>query len=352
MKRNAGRQKQAGQHANKRGKTKTVLVIVAALLALVVGTATAYHFYFEPVRSFDLRVVLSDASGDKLQEQFDADTANFVLLGFDRFEERDRIYRLYRPDTIIFASMNFTNGTIKVITIPRDTLVEIAHRPGKDKINHSYYYGHDLGQGTDSASRHAEGLRYTLDTVSWLMEAPIHFYITLDMDGVVEIVDLMGGVNYDVEVEIREGLGRGRVLLSPGYQHLDGEKFLHYIHFREVYAGTDQERIKRQQRILFSAFQQFKRSGKLTALPGVYKSLTENVETNLSFRQMVALVNFAQDVDGEEINFYHFSGEYQYDGRGVPYFVLDQARRAEVLGEILGIEATLRLQENIEGASL
>ncbi len=73
--------------------------------------------------------------------------------------------------------------------------MQIAHRDGgKDKINHAFYYGHDYGDGTDAETRVEEGYRYTIDSISWLLsDIPIHHYVSIDMDGVVEIVDLIGG---------------------------------------------------------------------------------------------------------------------------------------------------------------
>ena len=105
----------------------------------------------------------------------------------------------------------------------------------KDKINHSYFHGYHYGKGKD---RDAEGLRFTLETASSTLGGiPIHYYAAVDMDGVVYIVNAMGGVWYDVEEDLCDR--HGNVKLAKGPQHLMGEQFLTYVRHRDDRSGQD-----------------------------------------------------------------------------------------------------------------
>jgi len=107
----------------------------------------------------------------------------------------------------------------------------------------------------------------------------------------VEVIDKVGGIEYDVDVTVRNE--SGRVLLNKGPQLLDGEKFLHYVRYRGV-AGIPPRQPAAED--LIAAFSQLKEKGKLKDLPQIYKSLTENVETNLTLTQITALAVFGLKV--------------------------------------------------------
>ncbi|HOP68388.1 MAG TPA: LCP family protein [Bacillota bacterium] len=319
---------------------KYVKAILAALI--VVGAAvTAFYYVTSPSR-----LIRPGHAVEGSEQSFDREIINIVLLGFDRDEARDRIYTIYRPDTIMIASLNLRETKVSVVNIPRDSYVPIHGRDFYDKINHSYAHGYNL-RGVED--RHKSGLETTLRTIEdFLGGIPIHYYITIDMDGVVEVIDKVGGIEYDVDVTVRNE--SGRVLLNKGPQLLDGEKFLHYVRYRGV--GGDTGRVSRQQKILIAAFSQLKEKGKLKDLPQIYKSLTENVETNLTLTQITALAVFGLKVDPEDINTYIFSGTNQFAPRGdqdISYLVIDERARVELIKEVFGITVEQRPQITLPG---
>ncbi len=122
------------------------------------------------------------------------------------------------------------------------------------------------------------------------------------MNVVKEIVDAMGGVTYDVDVEINMN---GRQIL-PGVQHMDGQMVLDYCRQRK--GDSDIARIDRQQRMLMAIFEQLKDSGQIANLPSIYQAVEENIQTNLSFTQISSLSLLALQMDFEQLSRHSLEG--------------------------------------------
>ncbi|HOL18280.1 MAG TPA: LCP family protein, partial [Bacillota bacterium] len=170
------------------------------------------------------------------------------------------------------------------------------------------------------------------------------------MDAVVEIVDRLGGVDYEVEYPVRADFGRGELLLEEGFQRLDGRSFLTYIRDRSV--GGDIGRSRRQQQVLIAAFSQLKNKGSLSSLPALYRSLQDNLETNLSPAQVASLAMFGTRVEPEQIRTYVFPGSIQFAPQGeidVSYVVIDEEARVELIREVFGAAVEQRAQIVLPG---
>jgi len=337
---------------------KITLFIVVGTLVVVGGALITLWDYYDPEKAFsDHEIAMEKAddqndaeqAGDRPangvkeaeEEQEGSLVVNFLLLGFDYTEQKERFGReelsAINTDTIMFVSVDFRENQVKALSIPRDCKVPIANLDFEDKINHAYRHGMHYGDGDDSESRHQEGIRYALDTIENVVSAPIDYHVCIDIDNLIEIVDLMGGIYYDVERDIRADRGRGRVLIEEGYQHLDGEHFFYYVQYRG-YARGDMARIDRQQQILKSALDQFRETGRLSKVPRVFNTLRESIETNLNSRHIGSLLRFLQDLKMEDITFYSFEVDGVFEEHGF-YKYIDEAHRKELLYEMLGVEA-------------
>lgn len=328
--------------------TKKMKIILATGAGILLMALLAGGYYFYVYLQDPSRVFKQDHSGDpEWDNKFDRDVINVVLLGFDRNEGRDRYYRIYRPDTIMIGSINFRTGEVNVVSIPRDSYVKIAGTEGiYDKINHSYMYGYDRPGPGDP---HRNGINNTIKTIEdFLGGVPVHYYVALDMDGVVEIIDRVGGIYYDVDVQVR--FSSGRLLVDKGYQLLDGKKFMYYVRYRGT--GGDTGRTGRQQDILISAFSQLKQRGKITQVPQIYNSLSQNVETNLSTTQILSLALFGMKVEPGSINSHTFKGSGQFaprNGLNISYHVIDEQARVELIRHIFGVTVDARPQITLRG---
>lgn len=336
------------ENSSKKQRKKKRLFLAATVLAIIVLSGCLAWSHLRHPLEILRPANQEDTWETEIAKNFDKDVINFLLMGFDRNVERDKIYTIYRPDTLIVASVNFRSGDMFLLSIPRDSYVNMYGLSTYDKINAAYMYGHEYGvEGISDP--HQAGITCTVKTVEELLGGiPIHYYFSVDMDGVVEIVDKLGGIYYDVEFPVKTN--RGRLLVEKGYQKLDGYKYLQYCRNRGV--GGDIGRTQRQQQLLIATFKQLKQAGKLVKIPQVYKSLTETVDTNLSLSQMAALALYGKEIKPEDIKSHVIAGSIQWAPRGgldICYLVIDERARVELIKELFGVQVEERPQITLPG---
>lgn len=233
--------------------------------------------------------------------EFMKNRVNILLLGIDESTEREN-WGSFRTDTIIIVSIDFETNKVDMISVPRDSYVKIYTSKGNlanelspyNKINAAF----PKGGGAKKS-----GYEYTMKTVSMMLGGiPINYYMCVNMNAVKQVVDAMGGVDYDVDVPIHMN---GRTL-EVGFQHLNGQQVLDYCRMRK--ADSDIRRIDRQQRMLSAILDQLKTSGQIVNIPQVYTALQANIATNLSFVQISSLALVGLRMDMDQLNRYTIEG--------------------------------------------
>jgi len=204
---------------------------------------------------------------------------NILIVGCDEIENNGR------ADTIVFLSISPKTKDVLILSIPRDTRVEIPER-GMDKINHAYAFG---------------GKKLISETVSLFLDVPIHFYAIADFNGFVNIIDELGGVEIDVEKEMHyvDKAGGLDINLYPGKQILNGEKSLQYIRFRHDQLG-DLGRIKRQQKLALAVIEKMMNFDSITKIPQISEEMKGYIETDIKVQDAVALANLFKGINQEE----------------------------------------------------
>ncbi len=218
---------------------------------------------------------------------------NILLLGIDESAERED-WGVFRTDTMLLLTINFAENDVDMISIPRDSYVKIYDGKGMlynelapfNKINAAFAFG---------GGAKKKGFDYSMTTVSELLQVPVNYYVGFNMNVVKDVVDAMGGVDYDVDTEVSMN---GRAL-HPGQQHLDGQGVLDYCRMRK--GSSDIARIDRQQRMLTAIFEQMKSTGQLVNIPDIYQALETNIMTNLTFKQICALSLVAVRMDPAQL---------------------------------------------------
>ncbi|MCJ7788667.1 MAG: LCP family protein [Candidatus Atribacteria bacterium] len=204
---------------------------------------------------------------------------NMLIVGCDEIENQGR------ADTIVLLSISPKTKNILILSIPRDTRVEIPGR-GMDKINHAYAFG---GKGLISK------------TVSSFLDIPINFYVIVDFIKFVNIIDELGGVEINIEKEMHyiDKAGGLNINLYPGKQILDGEKALQYIRFRHDNLG-DLGRIKRQQKLVEALINKMMNLDSVTKIPQILEGLKTYLETDIKLQDAVALANLFKGVSQDK----------------------------------------------------
>lgn len=173
-----------------------------------------------------------------------------------------------RSDTLIVAVVNPKKHSTKLLSIPRDTYTPIKVIGRKDKINHAYAYG---------------GASESINTVQRLLDLPIDYYVAMNMKGLEDIIDVVGGIEVTPKISFNES---GYSFTAGESVSLDGKKALAYVRNRYDDPEGDYGRQARQRQIILACA---KKLSSFSALPNYQKILTalgSNVQTNLKFEEM------------------------------------------------------------------
>lgn len=250
-----------------------VLLLLSAVIFFMVAIATGalYMWHTHVIsqtggRDFGGSAALAD---DKLNKRI-----NILLMGIDDGDDQSAIRR---SDTMIVASINPDDGSVNLLSIPRDTKVSIPGRKGYDKITHAYAYG---------------GAELAVRTVQDFLHVPIHYYVSADWNGFIKVIDILGGVDLYVEqnMNYNDPYADLEIHLVKGYQHLDGNKAGQYVRFRHDELG-DIGRVQRQQRLLKALSDQMLQVGTVFKLPALSSTLQQYVQTDMNLFTMVKVFN-------------------------------------------------------------
>jgi polyisoprenyl-teichoic acid--peptidoglycan teichoic acid transferase len=267
-------------------------------------------------------------------------TFNVLLLGFDRSADREEQMSLFRPDTMMIVAVDFSSSKVSLVSIPRDSYVNINGSDIHDKINHSYMYGYQ--RKTEGEDRHQGGIDTVIRTIEdFIGGIPIHAYFIVDMDGAKEIVDAVGGVVIEVENDVRSNYGRGDILVVAGRQRLDGAAFMQYVRSRADNLGGERGRTQRQQKALIALFSQLLSARGFVSLPAFYRAADTNIETSLNTLQLLTLGLFGLRLDYDLIDGYVFAGDGKLSGRNgnnIYYLVIDDDYRLEIINRVFGLQ--------------
>ncbi len=177
-----------------------------------------------------------------------------------------------RTDTIMLCTINTSDGSVSLLSIPRDTLVNDSY--SVPKINGTYGV---YGCGED-------GMEALMDAVEKLVGFRPDGYALVDLDGFVDLIDLMGGVEFDVPVDMHysDPAQDLYIDLDAGEQTLNGEQAMGVVRFRSGYAMADLERVNVQRAFLSACMEQWASLGNLLKAPKLLPLVLENITTDLS----------------------------------------------------------------------
>jgi len=224
-----------------------------------------------------------------------------------------------RSDTIMVLHTNPAAKEVSLISIPRDTLAVLPGR-GLDKINHAYAYG---------------GVEYSKKTVEALLGIEIPYYVTINLTGIVNLIDQLGGVTIDVEHRMYyvDYAGDLFIDLQPGIQKLNGKQLMGYLRFRRD--GGDFKRIDRQQKFLKSMGQEMMNRENLLRSPKMFLELLSYIETNLNPKEtlgLALLLRSAQELGNVQMTTVPGSDTIV---DGIYYLRVDDARLRDIVKQYI-----------------
>ncbi|KEO81013.1 LCP family protein [Tumebacillus flagellatus] len=209
---------------------------------------------------------------------------NVLLLGLDSAEAT-----ISRTDVIMLAHVDPAKRTVHIVSIPRDTRVNLPG-VGWTKINHAHVVG-ELNGGE------AEGTRMALQAVSNLFQVPIHYYVKTNFTGFQNLIDQVGGL--DVHLEDPLILTDQRRTIPAGTQHFDGDLALRFVRERYSLPNGDFGRQEHQAVLLKALVQKLLQPDQLNYLPERLLSLHQNqnlLDTNIQDSDLLSLAWMFKDM--------------------------------------------------------
>ncbi|MBM7714169.1 LytR family transcriptional regulator [Siminovitchia sp. FSL H7-0308] len=290
-------------------KRKALKIVLIVLLVLVVGLVgygySIYHNLNKTANSIHKPVERNpEVPRSSDLELGKKEPFSVLMLGVD-----ERAGDRGRSDTIIVMAVNPEKKSIEMLSIPRDTRVEIVGKGINDKINHAYAFG---------------GIEMSMNTVEKFLDIPIDYYIKMNMDGFKEIVDSVGGINVNNDLEF----SYEKKHFPKGEISLNGADALAYSRMRKNDPRGDFGRQMRQRQVIQGVINKGANISALWKYDDVLKALGKNVETNMSFNEMVEIQKNYKSAR-------HNIEQYQIDGQGqridnIYYYIVPQDERERI----------------------
>ena len=190
-----------------------------------------------------------------------------------------------RSDVNIIATVNPQSRQILLVTTPRDYYVEIPEVSyGElDKLTHAGNYGVDA----------------SMRTLSELYDVEIPFYARVNFTSLIDIVDILGGLDVVSEYEFTTSKASGEVVeVKEGLNHFDGKEALAFARERKKVPGGDNQRGKDQQAVLTAMIKKIISPSMLIKANSIIDKVSDNVQTNMSQAQLQALIKRQLSVGG------------------------------------------------------
>lgn len=212
-----------------------------------------------------------------------------------------------RTDTIMLATLNPYSKSMKLLSIPRDTLLEIVGMNREDKVNHAHVFG---------------GTEMVIATIEQFLEIPIDYFIKMNFDGFIGIIDELGGVTVDVPFDFSEKTTKKgeKAYFTKGPMHLNGEEALAYARMRKQDPRGDFGRNDRQKQVLKASIEQALTVSTIFKVDKIAELLGDNIQTNLKPTEILALQQKYANFDTDWIDTLTLEGADHYEN-GIYYFI-------------------------------
>ncbi|HWK24798.1 MAG TPA: LCP family protein [Ureibacillus sp.] len=278
--------KRSERHTKKRKSTKfsMVLKVLLLLAASLLICVTAYGVYItkkaETAANKSYEEVDREMS-DKRQAEVKPleDNVSVLFIGVDDSEERAQGSDHSRSDALILATLNNKDKSVKLVSIPRDSYVYIPYKDKKDKITHAHAAGGTLA---------------TIETVEELFDIPVDYYVRMNFNAFIEVVDALDGIEVDVDLPYafyeKDENDKKTIYLEPGLQELNGREALSLARTR--YVDSDIMRGKRQQDIIKAIAKKATNVTAITKYGNVIEAIGDNMKTDMTFDEMKSFFSY------------------------------------------------------------
>lgn len=240
-----------------------------------------------------------------------------------------------RSDTLLLLRLDPTDKSANLLSIPRDTEVELP--------------GIGLTKISEANARGGAGLVENVLT-STLKNLPIERHVRISTGAFRELVDLLGGIDLFVphSMSYIDQAQQLKIDLAQGWQTLNPEQAEQFARFRNDGLG-DIGRIQRQQAVIKAIWNRLSSPIVLARLPKIIRVMQKYVDTNLSFEEILTLANFGTQLDRDNLKMVMLPGRVSAgEGDARSYWILDEEGRDRILAQYFkkGASENLEVQPN------
>ncbi len=308
--------------------SKRIKIIFASIFTVCIILSTVSGiFAAKKVSELSLGEQIHIGSLDNEQNAEQIGMLNILVLGVDEGG--------MRSDTIMLCSIDGNSNRVNVLSIPRDTRVMIGKN--YQKINASIGIGaQEVTKGNLSAPE-----ELTIQKVKAITGLPIHYFATVDFDGFKEIINILGGVDYEVpfNMDYDDPVQNLHIHLKAGMQHLDGQAAHDFVRFRKGnvgskgYAMGDLGRIDAQQEFLKALISQKLTPQYLVKINDLYGAIQKYVRTNYTALDLAKHFSLIKNIDVSRVEMHQLPGESRTID-GLSYYIYDETKTAELIEDV------------------
>ena len=276
-----------------------VMAVIAVVSGVVVYGVGLVNKVEDSIRPDDSTPTIEEEV--KTAEEYKGDVVNILVCGIDYEEGRnysnDPTSNDGMTDMILYVQFDIKNGALRMLQIPRNSLVTTKNK--KVTLSNGKTYAATNYQINSVAISNGGSIAALADVIYDQFRLPIDYYVTVDMQALVDMVDNFGGI----EVYIPHDMSYGGSKLLKGYRNLNGASAEFFVRCRhgDGYANSDIDRLNMQRYFYAGLFKRARAMGVtdiLNQLPLVFKNY---IKTDMDISTIAKLVVSFLKLDSSNI---------------------------------------------------
>lgn len=289
---------------------KKVLIVLTVILFIIVAGGFGAYKYINRIKTVQLKgtneeLGISSETEEKSKKE---NITNILLLGIDNQENAS--------DAMMVFSLDKDTNTAKLTSIMRDLSVDLGPNAEKHKINYAYNVG---------------GVEESVKVVNREFDLDINKYVKVSFDGLVDVIDYIGGININITESERKIIG----VPKSGNVTLNGKQALAYSRIRKI--DNDYQRTSRQRKVLMAIFNKAK-SISVSSYPKALADLSSNVETNLSTFELLDLAKAVMSLSSDDLEGFRIpidGTSHDSMDKGIYYLEWDRAANKKAIHDFI-----------------
>lgn len=289
---------------------KKILIVLTVILFIIVAGGFGAYKYINRIKTVQLKgtneeLGISSETEEKSKKE---NITNILLLGIDNEENAS--------DAMMVFSLDQDTNTAKLTSIMRDLSVDLGPKAQKHKINYAYNVG---------------GVEESVKVVNREFDLDINKYVKVSFDGLVDVIDYIGGININITESERKIIGASK----SGNVTLNGKQALAYSRIRKI--DNDYQRTSRQRKVLMAIFNKAK-SISVSSYPKALADLSSNVETNLSTFELLDLAKAVMSLSSDDLEGFRIpidGTSHDSMDKGIYYLEWDRAANKKAIHDFI-----------------